>query len=82
MSNRGDDEAYPVPNNVAWNKEKNTACAGMTIRERFAMAAMQGILAGNHPITRERDAEIVTARAAVSFADALLAALGGRDGKG
>ena len=35
---RGDEPAYPVRN------EEVTINRGMTIRERFAMAAMQGIL--------------------------------------
>lgn len=59
---RGDYPAYPVPS-------ENCAC-GMTIREAFAMAAMQAIVAAQE----SADPPIV-AKFAIQYADALLAAL-------
>jgi hypothetical protein len=48
---------------------------GLTKREMFAAMAMQGILAGDHPICRDAFAEDVVATASLEMADALLAAL-------
>ncbi len=47
---------------------------GMTLRDYFAAKAMQGILAGDHPITHELDACNIVPRVAYDFADAMLKA--------
>jgi len=49
---------------------------GMTLRDYFAAKAMQGILAGVHPIIREPDPLPMVARAAYDMADAMLKARG------
>ena len=51
------------------------AALGLTKRELFSAMAMQGILAGSHPVCRHPDCEKMAAGAAVAAADALLAAL-------
>ena len=45
---------------------------GMTLRDWFAAKAMQGILAGDHPITHWLDAIAETARVSYKQADAML----------
>ncbi len=45
-----------------------------SLRDEFAGKAMQGILAGDHPITHQIDAEQVIAEVAYVTADAMLAA--------
>ena len=51
-----------------------TTCDGMTLRDYFAAKAMQGILAGEHPIVREPDPLPMLAKAAYGMADAMLKA--------
>ena len=59
--------------------------SGMTIRERFAMAAMQGLLSNNESLMaikntalkNKRDPVSLAAMVAIGHADALLAALEG-----
>jgi len=48
--------------------------SGMSLRDYFAAKAMQGILAGNHPITHELDCLNITAITAYKMADAMLEA--------
>jgi hypothetical protein len=52
----------------------HTSSDGATLRDLFAMKALAGILAGNHPITEEADCESMCAKVAYIFADAMLAA--------
>ena len=47
---------------------------GMTLRDYFAAKAMQGILAGTHPITRGDNPLSTVARTAYLQADAMLEA--------
>lgn len=47
---------------------------GLSVRDYFAAKAMQGVLAGDHPITREDDCLELIAMAAYEQADAMLAA--------
>ena len=70
----GDDPAYPaaVPDSydVMGGCSKGFYAPGLTKREAFAMAAMEGFLASDWKVRRE-----VIAHEAVEQADALLAAL-------
>ena len=50
----------------------NDAKEGMTLRDYFAAKAMQGILAGDHPITHQNDCERKIALVAFDMADAML----------
>jgi len=71
--NRSDELAYPVDVYEYSDGGKQTLIAhyyGMTIRERMAMAAMQGLLADKAAGSYETVAYL-----AVRFADALLTAL-------
>lgn len=70
-----DAPAYPLAN---WQGDPDFA-AGLTKREAFAMAAMQGLAAGGAlaPLSRWRD---VTSRLAVEHADALIAELNKSEG--
>ena len=47
---------------------------GMTLRDYFAAKAMQGILAGTHPIVKETEPLPTVARVAYAQADAMLKA--------
>jgi hypothetical protein len=47
---------------------------GMTLRDYFAAKAMQGILAGTHPIVKETEPLPTVARVAYAQADAMLEA--------
>ena len=47
---------------------------GMTLRDYFAAKAMQGILAGEHPISRDNDPLPIVAQVAYAQADAMLKA--------
>lgn len=47
---------------------------GMSLRDYFATKAMQGILAGDHPITHELNACDTVTSVAYEFADAMLKA--------
>jgi hypothetical protein len=47
---------------------------GMDLRDYFAAKAMQGIFAGNFPITKKMDADQLVAKAAYLAADAMLKA--------
>jgi hypothetical protein len=48
--------------------------AGMTMRDYFAAKAMEGILAGNVPITKEPEPLPLIAKAAYDMADSMLEA--------
>lgn len=50
------------------------AVGGMTLRDYFASNAMQGILSGKHPITKDADPLSSVAKVAYKFADAMLKA--------
>ncbi len=63
--------AFPT-NDLLANGKVHPPSQGMTLREWYAGMALQGILAGDHPITHGLDAETVVAEAAHSFADAML----------
>lgn len=65
--------AYPLAVPVEFQYAEN----GLTKREAFAMAAMQGMLAGNATYNGKSDDRGALARDAVAHADALLAALRG-----
>jgi hypothetical protein len=47
---------------------------GMTLRDYFAAKAMQGILAGNFPVTKTINADQLVAKSAYIMADAMLKA--------
>jgi hypothetical protein len=49
---------------------------GMTLRDYFAAKALQGILAGDHPITHDSDPLPTVAKVAYDQADAMLSARG------
>lgn len=49
---------------------------GMTLRDYFAAKAMQGILAGDHPITHGHNPLDVVAEVAYEQADAMIKARG------
>lgn len=71
MSNRGNYSAYPIMDiNTAGNLEMKEA--GMTIREAFAMAAMQGLLANEQIAGSSSVSRKFIATRAVRFADAVL----------
>jgi hypothetical protein len=61
--------AFPVP-----GLHGNSDYDGMTLRDYFAAKAMQGIFAGNFPITKKMDADQLVAKAAYLMADAMLKA--------
>ncbi len=63
---RGDESAYPVPESSVSNVRP-----GMTIREAFAKAAMQGIISHGHSYDTHEE----LARGAIGWANALLAEL-------
>ena len=71
--------AFPHLHDSCQRVNESEHWEGLTIRQEFAKAAMLGILAGDQPVCRE-DAYSV-ALAAISVADALIAALnrGGYD---
>lgn len=79
MKTNPEEAAYPIPGIYDPNREMvNPVTAyfnaeGLSKRERFAMAAMQGLLAGD-PVPHEFN-EAQIARMAVDRADALIAAL-------
>lgn len=62
---RGAEPAYP------WG-EHGTVLGGLTVREAFAMAAMQGILANGTILERHGLAPDGVGKEAVEFADALI----------
>jgi hypothetical protein len=61
--------AFPCP-----ETEKHYKDEGMTLRDYFAAKAMQGILAGTHPIVKETEPLPTVARVAYAQADAMLKA--------
>lgn len=61
------DPKYP---GFPWGMDVDT----VKLRDEFAAMAMQGILAGDHPITHELDASRVVTKVAYEFADAMLKA--------
>lgn len=76
MSNINDGgPAYPSMRDMRHNPDFDHE-PGMSLRDYFAAMAMQGILSGNPPITRERDCEMHVAIAAYAMADAMLKAKG------
>lgn len=50
------------------------ASDGMTLRDYFAAKAMEGVLAGDHPITHEYNMNDLLAEASYKVADAMLKA--------
>ena len=79
---RGDEPAYPSFTDRLLCDPKNEEMTpiysgGMTVREQFAMAAMQGILAGKagHLELWDSETDEMTAKQAIEHADALLAEL-------
>jgi hypothetical protein len=66
---KGSEPAYPP--NAGW-RDNEESCRGLTKREAFAMAAMQGMFAAPSGCLMTEIAEF-----AVNAADALLAALSG-----
>jgi hypothetical protein len=62
--------AYPAPT----TKPLENYYPGMTLRDYFAAKAMEGILAGNLPITEEPEPLPLIAKAAYAMADAMLKA--------
>jgi hypothetical protein len=52
----------------------NVTWEGMTLRDYFAAKAMQGILAGDHPISHDKDPLPIVAKVAYAQADAMLKA--------
>lgn len=62
-----------VESNGGLKYELKTECVGLTKREMFAMAAMQGILSNGVDFTTHEDKDV--ASAAVIHADNLLAEL-------
>jgi hypothetical protein len=73
---RGDEPAYPITDTATGldGGQYEYTEQGLTIRERFAMAAMQGMLAHGAPSRHADD----LAFDAVQYAEALLAELGKR----
>ena len=71
---RADEQAYPVPDNVAWDKSKDGIVGGLTIREYFVAAAMQGLC---KDFFEEWPAEYPEeiAKSAIKIADATIAAM-------
>lgn len=65
--------AFPVPDIYHPNGQIEYGASGMTLRDYFAAAAMQGILAGDHPITHDEDCMQKIAYSAYETADAMLA---------
>ena len=63
--------AASEPKNVA---EAKRLAEGMTLRDYFAAKAMQGILAGDHPITHDSEPLPTVAKVAYAQADAMLKA--------
>ena len=58
---------------VAEREEKrNPPALNMSLRDHLAALAMQGILAGNHQITREPEPLPIIANAAYALADAMI----------
>lgn len=75
MSDNGNAPAYPVVERIDagdYGRQDFSVTPGLTKREAFAMAAMQGMYA-NHE-SRDVHPEII-ARSSVAAADALLAEL-------
>ncbi len=61
----GEDPAFPL-----WDDEMNTKQSGLTKREEFAKAAMQGLASKEGNANAEFDTKL-----AVEYADALIVAL-------
>ena len=55
-------------------KDDYNVAYGMTLRDYFAAKAMQGILAGTHPIVKQAEPLPTVARVAYAQADAMLKA--------
>lgn len=75
MSKNDGGPAFPcerghIPDGT-WNQ---TFEPGMTIRDYFAAKAMQGILAGDHPITHGENPLVMVAGVAYDMADAMIKA--------
>ena len=66
MKITGNEPAYPV-----FDEEMDIMRLGLTIRQQFAMAAMQGMIAGKY----EGNGIIDDCKVAVKYADALIAEL-------
>ncbi len=67
--------AFPVPE-TRWPDGllNNEAVYGMTLRDYFAAKAMQGILSGKLPITKDADPLNSVSKVAYKIADAMLKA--------
>lgn len=77
MSKRGNEPAYAMPDTVYPNGQVQYGSGGLTVREAFIMAAMQGLLANSlFSYGAER-----LAKDSIEFADATLAAMEGKDGR-
>lgn len=64
--------AFPIPAHTDMFGEECNESYGLSVRDLFAAVALQGILAGEHPITRDPDCAKTTASAAYEFADAMM----------
>jgi hypothetical protein len=70
-------KAFPTPTFSINDEARVTAVGGeggMDLRDYFAAKAMQGIMMGRFPITKEVDAERRVALAAYILADAMMEA--------
>ena len=73
---RKDEQAYPVPGpTVTANGEVCYASNGLTIREEFIKAAMQGLCAAS---ATDGAAIVDVARSAIAMADATIEAMEGK----
>ena len=66
--------AFPFPAYTYPNGEINHGEGGASLRDYFAAKAMQGILAGNFPVTKTINADQLVAKSAYIMADAMLKA--------
>jgi hypothetical protein len=64
--------AFPVQSVYIEDQETNSH--GMSLRDYFAAKAMQGVLAGDHPITHGSEPLTTVAYVAYAQADAMLKA--------
>lgn len=79
MSNNGDMPANPIANegwpsgfNIVTEGGREDYCIGLTKREQFAMAAMQGLLSGGYCIDDAKNRINDVPQEAVNLADSLL----------
>ncbi len=70
-----DKPAYPIESHGLDTGEGlicHEGANGLTKRERFAMAAMQGLLASNNLAGRHKEESTTIANSAINYADELL----------